>query len=95
MAQARSRDDVPKKYDMYLRAVWPQRSVQENGKKGMIYCMDHTMLKPGFVLDKDERGKVCTQSHVHPVSCAHQPSRPEFVVANEPPLLVKACMVSL
>jgi hypothetical protein len=64
MAQLRSRDNVPKEYQMYLKAIWIQRLVKENGKKGMVFCMDHTMLKPGFVLDKAERGKVCTKSTV-------------------------------
>lgn len=55
---ARSHDDVPEKYHTYLRCVWPQRSVEEDGKKGMVFCMDYTLLQPSFELSKVERGRV-------------------------------------
>lgn len=57
--QLRSRADVPKEYHKYLKAVWVQRSVEEGGKKGMVVCMDYTLLEPGFQLHQDERAKVC------------------------------------
>jgi hypothetical protein len=53
--------EIPKDFHKYYRSVWVQRSVEENGRKGLVYCMDFSLLQPGWELQPIERGRVRTK----------------------------------